>query len=144
MANLTPAERERLAIDGMGWPRGWLVEALPDECIFFETEDQAIQCRNHYIAPPNIPIYEAYQADGYYLPVAGYLPDHDIEQAMGLLDAMDAKEYAVRLEPFPRPGLGQYAVSFRKGKYVLDTDKVEVGPIAEAICRAVLAALEVK
>ncbi len=119
MAELTTAERKWLATEGMGWHEG---KANKRTCYIDVT----------------------LLAKGAMCYVAEWLPDRDIKQAFELLMAMDAKEYAVRLEPFPRPGLGQYAVSFRKGRYVLDTDKVEVGPIAEAICRAVLAALEVK
>ncbi len=146
MADMTPAERERLAIEVMGCVKGWLLvpSAAPDNYLWFTAEKEAIQYRyeHNWIAD----VVEAYRADGHYILLADWLPDlpGHIEQAMGLLMAMNAKEYAVRIETYPRLGLGQYMVALRKGNFVRESDLPGVGPIAGAICRAVLAALEVK
>ncbi len=141
MTELTPAERGRLAIEVMGCVKGWLLVPSAANYLWFETEQEAVQYRyeHNWIAD----VVEAYVDDGHYVLLSDWLPDlpGHIEQAFELLDAMHLKDwwesitaiiddntYMVKLLHYPTQRLVGWRETTRE----------------YAICRAVLAALEVK
>ncbi len=138
MIDLTPAEREELAIEVMGWHKGWLLvpSAAPDNYLWFETEMEAAKYRwgHNWIAD----VVEAYGADGHYVLLADWLPDRNIEQAMGLLMAMRETGHTWTLSGFKGIHGSLYSV------YIDAMPSSRNANLVFAICRAVLAALEVK
>ncbi len=152
MTELTPAERERLATEGMGWVKGWArwsnQQGLLKERYWLIEEE----CRNACLTWGVSPTEVYANAAGVQMRITAWLPDlpGHIEQAFELLDAMHEREWREMIDycgkivvPGENAPVETYTVELvRRPSGLCVTASGDTRQLA--ICRAVLAALEVK